>query len=60
LGKLIIATAENPEAVRKVGGTWAEDFDHAWEMAEKLVGKNPRCLVLPTFFTKFPFKFAVR
>jgi nickel-dependent lactate racemase len=60
LGKLIIATAENPEAVRKVGGTWAEDFDHAWKMAENLVGKNPRCLVLPTFFTKFPFKFAVR
>ena len=59
-GKLIIATAENPEAVRKVGGTWAEDFGHAWQMAEKIVGKNPRCLVLPTFFTKFPFKFAVK
>lgn len=59
-GKVIIATAENPEAVRKVGGTWAEDFAHAWQMAEKLVGKNPRCLVLPTFFTKFPFKFGVK
>jgi lactate racemase len=60
VGKLIIATAENPEAVRKVGGTWAEDFGQAWQMAEKVVGKNPRCLVLPTFFSKFPFKFAVK
>jgi len=60
VGKLIIATAENPEAVRKVGGTWAEDFGQAWKMAEKLVGKNPRCLVLPTFFSRFPFKFAVK
>ncbi len=60
VGKLIIAAAENPEAVRKVGGTWAEDFGQAWKMAEKMVGKNPRCLVLPTFFTKFPFKFAVK
>jgi hypothetical protein len=59
-GGLIMATAENPEAVRKVGGAWAEDFGDAWEMAEKVVGKNPRCLVLPTFFTKFPFKFAVK
>ena len=60
VGKLIMATAENPEAVRKVGGTWAEDFGQAWQMAEKVVGKNPRCLVLPTFFSKFPFKFAVK
>ncbi|MBW1847347.1 MAG: DUF2088 domain-containing protein [Deltaproteobacteria bacterium] len=60
VGKLIIATAENPEAVRKVGGTWAEDFDQAWQMAEKLVGKSPKTLVLPNFFTNVPVKFAVK
>jgi nickel-dependent lactate racemase len=60
VGKLIMATAENPEAVRKVGGTWAEDFNQAWQMAEKIVGKNPKTIVLPTFFTRVPVKFAVR
>ena len=60
LGKLIIATEENPEAVRKIGATWAEDFNHAWQMAEKIVGKNPRTLVLPTYCSKPWFKFAVK
>ncbi len=59
-GKLIIATAENPEAVRKVGATWARDFTDAWRMAERIVGKNPRTLVLPNFFTRPSFKFAVK
>ncbi len=58
--KLIIATAENPEAVRKIGASWAESFDQAWRMAEKVVGKNPRTLVLPSFFSRYPFKFAVK
>jgi lactate racemase len=60
LGKLIMATAENPEAVRKVGGTWAEDFDEGWKMAEKVVGKNPKTIVLPNFFTNPPLKFATK
>ncbi len=60
VGKLIIATAENPEAVRKIGGTWTEDFDQAFKMAEKVVGRNPRVLVLPAYFTKPPIKFAVK
>ena len=49
-GKLIIATAENPEAVRKVGGTWAETFDEAWKRAERIVGKNPRTSCTPHVF----------
>jgi nickel-dependent lactate racemase len=60
VGKFIIATAENPEAVRKVGGTWAQDFREAWQIAERVVGKNPRVLVLPTYFTKPAIKFAVK
>ena len=60
VGKLIIATPEKPEAVRKIGATWAKDFNHAWQMAERIVGKNPRTLVLPTFFSRPPFKFAVK
>jgi hypothetical protein len=60
VGKFIVATAENPEAVRKVGGTWAQDFREAWQIAERVVGKNPRVLVLPTYFTKPAIKFAVK
>lgn len=60
VGKLIIATAENPLAVRKVGGVWAEDFRQAWHMAEKIVGKNPRTIILPRHFTGVPLKFAVK
>jgi nickel-dependent lactate racemase len=60
VGKLIIATAENPGAVRKVGGTWAQDFSEAWRMAERIVGKNPKTIVLPTYFTKLPVKFMVK
>jgi nickel-dependent lactate racemase len=59
VGKLIIATAENPGAVRKVGGTWAYDFREAWQMAERIVGKNPKTIVLPTYATRVGFKFAV-
>jgi len=60
VGKLIIATAENPEAVRRIGGTWVEDLDQAFKLAEKVVGKNPRVLILPTYFTRPPIKFAVK
>lgn len=60
VGKLIVATAENPEAVRKVGGTWAEDFREAWQMAERIVGKNPRTVVLPRYFTRPAMKFIVQ
>lgn len=60
VGKLIIATAENPVAVRKTGASFAHDFSSAWQMAERIVGKNPRTLVLPTYFSKPPFLFAVR
>jgi hypothetical protein len=31
----------------------------AWQMAERVVGNNPRTVVLPTFLTKAPMKFVV-
>jgi nickel-dependent lactate racemase len=60
VGKLIIATAEYPEAARKLGAAWAGDFDQAWKMAEQIVGKNPDTVVLPNFFTNAPLKFGVK
>ena len=60
VGRWIIATAESPETVRKLGATWAKDFNQAWQITEKIVGKNPRTLVLPTYFSKPIFKFAVK
>lgn len=59
-GEMIIATADNPQAVQKVGATWAADFNEAWRMAERIVGKNPRTIVLPNFYTGLPLKFAVK
>ena len=60
VGKFIIATPENPGALRSFGVSWAEDFNQAWQMAEKVAGKNPKTVVLPSFLSKVPFKFAVK
>ena len=60
VGKLIIATPENPGALRSFGVSWAEDFNQAWKMTEKVAGKNPKTVVLPSFLSKVPFKFAVK
>lgn len=60
VAKLIIATAEYPEAVRRFGAAWAADFDQARAMAEQIVGKNPDTVVLPNYMTDAPLKFRVR
>lgn len=49
---VIFAGAKNPGAARKVGCTPAKDFDEAWRIAEKVVGKNPKTVVFPNFWSK--------
>lgn len=49
---VIFAGAKNPGAARKVGCTPAKDFDEAWRIAEKVVGKNPQTVVFPNFWSK--------
>lgn len=58
-GKVIFAGEVNPEAVRKLGCTPARNFEEAMRMAEGLVGKNPRIVVVPHYYTKERLQFAV-
>jgi lactate racemase len=59
-GKVIFAGEVNPEAVRKLGCTPARDFDHAWGMAEQIVGKNPTVVVVPDYMSRLKIQFDVR
>jgi nickel-dependent lactate racemase len=43
--------AGGPGACRHMGVTPAKDFDQAWKLAEKIVGKNPRVIACPEFWT---------
>jgi hypothetical protein len=49
-----------PGVVRDVGCVPARDFDHAWKLAEQIVGKNPRVLACPQFWTKVRPQFVVK
>jgi hypothetical protein len=40
-----------PGAVRAMGCEPAKDFDEAWKIAEKIVGKNPTVVACPQFWT---------
>jgi nickel-dependent lactate racemase len=59
-GKVIFAGEVNPEAVRKMGCTPARNFDHAWEMAHQMVGKNPAVVVVPDYMSRVKIQFDVR
>lgn len=59
-GKIIFAGNVNPEAIRKLGCTPARDFDHAWEMAEKIVGKNPKVVVVPDYLSRLKVQYDVK
>jgi hypothetical protein len=59
-GKIIFAGDVNPEAVRKIGCTPARDFDQAWAMAEKIVGKNPKGVVVPDYLSRLKVQFDVK
>ena len=58
-GKIIIATAENPEAPAQVGAAYAATLDDAMRRALEVTGSDPRILVLPNFFSYAPMLFLV-
>jgi nickel-dependent lactate racemase len=49
-----------PGATRDLGCVPARDFDHAWRLAEKVVGKNPKVMACPQFWTKPRPQFVVK
>jgi nickel-dependent lactate racemase len=58
--KIIFAGEANPEAVRKLGCTPARDFDHALAMAEQIVGRNPKVVVIPDYMSRLKIQFDVQ
>jgi nickel-dependent lactate racemase len=58
-GKIIIATAESPDAPARVGAEYAATFDEAMGQALQVTGADPRVLVLPSFFSFAPMLFLV-
>jgi len=60
LAKVQVSGRGGPGAVRDLGGVPAKDFDHAWKLAEQIVGKNPKVLACPQFWTKVRPQFVVK
>ncbi len=56
---VILAGTTNPGAFRKLGITPARDFDHAWQLATKIVGSSPSTVVAPSYWSRRLFKFDV-
>lgn len=59
-GAIAMAGTTNPGAFRTLGITPTADFDRAWKVATKLVGRNPVTVVVPTFYSRRLFKFDVQ
>ena len=59
-GKIIFATAENPEAPGRIGAEYAANFKEALANALDFLGPNPRILVLPNYFSRIPMIFDVK
>lgn len=59
-GKVIFTGEVNPEGVRKLGFTPARNFDHAWKMAEQIVGRNPKIVVVPDYMSRLKIQFDVQ
>jgi hypothetical protein len=57
--RVIIATADNPEAPARAGAEYAPTVEEALERAVKTTGPDPRILVLPNFFSYVPMLFLV-
>ncbi|RJP17635.1 MAG: DUF2088 domain-containing protein [Candidatus Abyssobacteria bacterium SURF_5] len=57
--KVIIATAENPDAPARVGAEYAPTVDDALERAGGITGADSRILVLPNYFSYVPILFLV-
>jgi len=60
LAKVQVSGAGGPGAVRALGCVPAKDFDHAWKIAEQVVGKTPKVLAIPQFWTRVRPRFIVK
>lgn len=58
-GKIIFATAENPDTPAMVGAEYAETFEEALTQAVGFLGGNPRITVFPNYFSLAPMIFDV-
>jgi len=47
-------------ATRDVGCVPAKDFDHAWKLTEQIVGKKPKVLACPQYWTRPGPQFVVK
>jgi hypothetical protein len=59
-GAVIMAGTSNPGAFRALGLQTAPNFDAAWKMARRYVGKDPKTVVAPTFWSRPRIKFSVK
>jgi nickel-dependent lactate racemase len=60
LAKVQVSGVGGPGAVRDMGCVPAKDFDHAWKLTEQIVGRNPKVLACPQFWTKVRPQFVVK
>jgi len=60
LARVQVRGTGGPGAVRDIGCTPVRDFSEAFTLAEKVVGKNPRVLACPSFWTKVRPRFCVK
>jgi nickel-dependent lactate racemase len=60
LAQVQVSGTGGPGAVRDVGCTPARDFKEAMKIAEKVVGKNPRIMACPSFWTRIRPRFSVK
>ena len=60
LAKVQVSGTGGPGSARDVGCTPAKDFAEALKIAEKTVGKNPRIMACPSFWTKIRPRFYVK
>ncbi|MGD0857069.1 MAG: lactate racemase domain-containing protein [Dehalococcoidia bacterium] len=60
LAKVQVSGTGGPGSARDVGCTPAKDFAEAMKIAEKVVGKNPKIMACPSFWTKIRPRFYVK
>jgi len=60
LAKVQVSGTGGPGAARDVGCVPARDFAQAWKIAEQIVGKNPKVMACPSFWTKVRPRFFVK
>jgi len=60
LAQVQVSGTGGPGSARDVGCTPARDFKEAMKIAEKVVGKNPRIMACPSFWTRIRPRFHVK